>query len=318
MRRQLDASGVAAEHGDAADVTLLASNGEFEAIDPRQAFLAAGIGAQGEFLQRHIAVEQFDIELAAVLFHRQQGALADTVAVPQPGHGTGEQHDQKHIEQIDHRNSRFKSQSLPYLPHNSQARALQRGRELISVRSTSQKEFAMHCPACRTTRLQPTKLDGGLLAHGCAACSGALVSLLYYRDWAERSPQEPQASEVAVSEAGDSQQALTCPKCSKLMGKYQISGTRANRLDLCGSCDEAWLDGGEWELLKALELSQRMPAIFTEAWQRRVRQQASEEARRQRFTRLVGEEAINRADEVRAWLNDHPQRRELLFYIGHD
>jgi len=40
--------------------------------------------------------------------------------------------------------------------------------------------------------------------------------------------------------------------------------------------------------------------------------------RRERFTPIAGGEAIARADEVRAWLKDHPQRRELLFYIGHD
>lgn len=61
-----------------------------------------------------------------------------------------------------------------------------------------------------------------------------------------------------------------------------------------------------------------MPAIFTDAWQRQVRQQASEQARRERFSRIAGEEAIARADEIRTWLKDHPQRRELLFYIGHD
>jgi hypothetical protein len=44
----------------------------------------------------------------------------------------------------------------------------------------------MHCPACHTTTLQPTTLDDGLLAHGGPQCSGALVALLYYRDWAER------------------------------------------------------------------------------------------------------------------------------------
>ncbi|MFP6800662.1 MAG: zf-TFIIB domain-containing protein [Pseudomonas sp.] len=177
----------------------------------------------------------------------------------------------------------------------------------------------MQCPACRTTPLQPTKLDDGLLAHGCPQCSGALVALLYYRDWAERQPQndEPQPQVEAVP-ASESQQALSCPKCAKLMSKFQISGTHSNRLDLCSSCDEAWLDNGEWQLLKALELSHKMPSIFTEAWQRKVRQQASEEARRQRFARLVGDEAIVRADDIRSWLKDHPQRRELLFYIGHE
>ena len=32
----------------------------------------------------------------------------------------------------------------------------------------------------------------------------------------------------------------------------------------------------------------------------------------------LGAEAVARADEVRAWLKDHPQRRELLHYIGHE
>ena len=88
----------------------------------------------------------------------------------------------------------------------------------------------MQCPACRTSPLQPTKLDDGLLAHGCPQCSGALVAWLYYRDWAERQPQndEPQA-QVAAEAASESQQALSCPKCAKLMSKFQISGTRANR-----------------------------------------------------------------------------------------
>ena len=127
----------------------------------------------------------------------------------------------------------------------------------------------MHCPACRTTRLQPARLEDGLLGHDCAQCQGTLVSLLHYRDWAERQPAHETSVELAAeAEAGETSHALSCPKCAKLMSKFQISGARANRLDLCGTCDEAWLDSGEWQLLKALELSQRMPAIFTDAWQR--------------------------------------------------
>lgn len=177
----------------------------------------------------------------------------------------------------------------------------------------------MHCPACRTTRLQPARLEDGLLAHACPQCSGTLVSLLHYRDWAERQPAgEVPTALMAEEQAGETAHALSCPKCARMMSKFQISGTRANRLDLCGRCDEAWLDDGEWQLLKALELSHRMPAIFTDAWQRQVRREASEEARRQRFRRIAGDEAIARADEIRAWLEKHPQRRELLFYIAHD
>lgn len=38
----------------------------------------------------------------------------------------------------------------------------------------------MHCPACRDSQLKPTKLDDGLLAHGCERCSGALVALVLH------------------------------------------------------------------------------------------------------------------------------------------
>jgi Zn-finger nucleic acid-binding protein len=166
--------------------------------------------------------------------------------------------------------------------------------------------------------LQPTTLDDGLWAHGCPQCSSALVALLYYRDWAERQPHNDELQvQVDVDAAHERLQALSGPSCARLMSKVQISGTHCRRLDLCGRCDEAWLVNGEWYLLKALALSHKMPSIFTEAWQRKARQHATEQARWQRVACLVGDEAVSRADEIRRGLNDHPQRRESLFCIGH-
>jgi hypothetical protein len=43
----------------------------------------------------------------------------------------------------------------------------------------------MLCPKCRHIELQPTKIDDGLPAMGCPSCEGSLISLLYYREWAE-------------------------------------------------------------------------------------------------------------------------------------
>ncbi len=94
----------------------------------------------------------------------------------------------------------------------------------------------MQCPACRTRCLQPAILDDGLLGHGCPHCAGTLVSLLYYRDWAERQPAADASAELAAeTEVGETSHALSCPKCAKLMSKFQIHGTRANRFDLCAS-----------------------------------------------------------------------------------
>lgn len=183
----------------------------------------------------------------------------------------------------------------------------------------------MKCPKCKTVELRATKLEDGLLAHGCSDCNGVFVSLLYYRDWAERTRYGLQEEGIATPqdsfsniEADDSVTALTCPKCARLMRKFKVSGNHTNRLDLCTSCDEAWLDGGEWELLKALALSHEMPKVFTEEWQKRVRKQTLDNERGARFERLVGTAERAKAEEVRDWLKDHPHRQEILFYLNHE
>ena len=43
----------------------------------------------------------------------------------------------------------------------------------------------MKCPRCKTTDLRPTMIEENLPAMACPACEGSLVSLLYYRHWAE-------------------------------------------------------------------------------------------------------------------------------------
>ncbi|MCW8879139.1 MAG: zf-TFIIB domain-containing protein [Kangiellaceae bacterium] len=178
----------------------------------------------------------------------------------------------------------------------------------------------MQCPKCKNVDLKPTKIDDGLPAMGCVQCNGAFISLLYYRDWAERAGDVHDAPTVELLkglESEDSSAALNCPKCVRLMQKFRISGCSNNRLDLCTSCDEAWLDGGEWELLKALELTTEVPMVFSEQWQKKVRDQVSEEARRQRFMKILGEEDLRRADDFRSWLKEHPRRNDIMFYVNH-
>ncbi len=186
----------------------------------------------------------------------------------------------------------------------------------------------MKCPKCKDVNLKATKLDEGLPVMGCVQCEGAVLPLLYYRDWAERSVMKPEATDASAvnhsmgesirSEAVDSKVALNCPKCSKIMSKYAVSGCSANRLDLCLSCDEAWLDGGEWELLKALELSKNMPIVFTEAWQRKIRKEKTESARLDRLAQSIGSDDIERVAEMRNWIAQHPRKKEIVHFLGLD
>ena len=180
----------------------------------------------------------------------------------------------------------------------------------------------MKCPKCKTSNLHPTKMEQGLSGMGCNECNGVFVSLLYYRDWAERfldaSAENESAEALNPEELENTHNAMSCPKCSRLMTKYRVSSEYDNRLDLCVNCDEAWLDKGEWLLLKSLSLGSNMPLVFTEQWQKQVRQQVSEDARRARFVDSLGEDVVSEADKVRQWLKDSSQRGQILLYLNYE
>jgi Zn-finger nucleic acid-binding protein len=175
----------------------------------------------------------------------------------------------------------------------------------------------MKCPHCKTTELQPTMIEEYLPAMGCGTCHGSLLSLLYYRHWAEtrKAPAAVAEGAAAALETTDTTTAVTCPKCERVMAKYKITGRVSNRLDVCSTCDEAWLDGGEWELLEALQLSLQMPAIFTDAWQRRIRRELTEETRRAILTRMIGEEGTATVEGFRNWLGKSKHKSDILTYL---
>jgi len=175
----------------------------------------------------------------------------------------------------------------------------------------------MKCPKCKTPDLRATRIDMELPAAGCTTCHGALVSLLYYRDWAERHRNDPAGlpKEPAQVDAHDTSTALLCPKCGRLMTKYKIAGCVSNRLDVCPGCDEAWLDGGEWELLKALELSHELPAVFTDRWQKNIRRQVAEDARRGLLRKTIGEPALKEVEEFKTWLDRNDHKGDILVYL---
>lgn len=174
----------------------------------------------------------------------------------------------------------------------------------------------MHCSTCKNTQLEPQELEPGLVAASCPSCNGALVSLMNYRFWADRyasaSVADASANDVEI---GESESVHSCPKCSRLMVKYQIGPQTHHKLDLCSACDEAWLDKGEWQLLKSLDLQGKLPKIFTDAWQRNIRKQRQEIALNERYEKLLGEESFSRVKEFRDWLLQQPNKDAIKQYL---
>jgi Zn-finger nucleic acid-binding protein len=193
-------------------------------------------------------------------------------------------------------------------------------RELLHNRATTRWRTARmsRCPSCADQTLGPIHLgNSDLPALGCEGCGGALLSLIGYRDWRDRTGADAvdaASGTVAVPEVNDTQSALRCPKCSGFMTKYRFSSEARNQIDLCDHCDEVWLDHGEWELLGRFALSSRLATIFTRPWQNRLR---SEEARQRaeiRWQATLGDD-YPRARELRSWLAGHPKGKELLGYL---
>lgn len=175
----------------------------------------------------------------------------------------------------------------------------------------------MKCPACHGSDLEPKQLEDGLIAASCSKCDGALLSLINYRYWAQHAELAKEAGELESLEAsGDTEEkAQVCPKCARLMTKFKIGLMTANQLDLCSHCDEAWLDKGEWRLLKQLELHGQLPKIFTEAWQRGIRKERMYNLVKQRYIDMIGTEDFDRVEQFKQWLDQHPNREDIKQFI---
>jgi len=170
----------------------------------------------------------------------------------------------------------------------------------------------MNCPKCNGYRLKPQKLENGLLAFACDNCQGSLLPMLQYLQWAEyHSTTIDRCTEFKSDETS---QALLCPKCSGLMTKYRISAQSENRLDICNRCYETWLDSGEWQLLKHLHVLDKLPKIFTEAWQKNIRSELVDEKQQNRDKTHFGND-FEQIKTFKAWLEKYDKKEDVLIYL---
>ncbi len=173
----------------------------------------------------------------------------------------------------------------------------------------------MQCPSCSSSTLRPIKLHSRLAARQCGKCNGVLIDLLNYREWAEVFNEGEPADIPVLDEVNDTTKALACPKCSRIMLKFRITGSTSNRVDVCSSCDEAWLDKGEWELLGSLRIQHKLNAVFTEPWQRNIREETANRAQEKKFKELLGSEEYEKLVRIKKWVSKHPNKADLVRYI---
>ncbi len=114
----------------------------------------------------------------------------------------------------------------------------------------------------------------------------------------------------------DSKRALICPKSGTIMRKFRISAASSHKLDYSAAVGGLWLDNGEWELLKQEGLAGHLNAIFTQAWQNKVRQDNSMGNFGDIYQDKFGQQTYQKVKEFRDWLGAQPNRAELRAYLA--
>lgn len=168
----------------------------------------------------------------------------------------------------------------------------------------------MKCTICNVGELLPINLKKTLHCLQCNHCQGNWIKLSHYLAWqATQEPSTAAVDDINVEvDAIESKLALTCPETGGVMTKFKITSDTNHRIDWSSSAGALWLDKGEWELLVAKGVADKMNRIFTDQWQKKIRDETKRNNKEARYLKQFGENNYSRLKLVRSWL--HEQKNE--------
>jgi Zn-finger nucleic acid-binding protein len=175
----------------------------------------------------------------------------------------------------------------------------------------------MNCPVCKSSELTLTDLEPGLSSMKCQECGGNWIRGTEYWKWLEKQgPNPPERTEqddgLSLVEPG---KYIDCPECRFRMTKFLVGHGLGFTLDHCEGCKGIWLDRNEWEALKKRNLHDDLNAMFTAFWQRGARKEARKRHLEQIYTDRFGALDYTEIKRMRAWLDSHPNKQDLLAYL---
>lgn len=108
----------------------------------------------------------------------------------------------------------------------------------------------LNCPSCEQP-LESMSYEGQRL-HQCSGCEGHLVEHQNLRTIERKREVQVVAAAAGTStrSAGE-EEILLCPRCTRVMNKFQYGKQPMVMVDQCPSCKALWLDAGELEAIQA-------------------------------------------------------------------
>lgn len=176
----------------------------------------------------------------------------------------------------------------------------------------------MNCPVCRTNEIVSVELESSLRALRCEGCGGHWIGGAEYWSWLEKRadnlPERPPEVAATLSVA-DTTKAKLCPKCKSIMVKFRVGHETGFSIDQCGACKGIWFDRNELETLVQRNLHDDVNAIFTASWQAEAMNEERAKHLEDIYVQRFGAEDYREVKRVRAWLDGHKKRDELLAYL---
>ena len=177
----------------------------------------------------------------------------------------------------------------------------------------------MQCPVCKNKTLTHQEVESGLSSKGCGQCNGRWIASFQYWKWRDasgKSLQEKPADEGGDLLVNDSTNAKLCPECGHLLRRFPVGHGIEFGLDRCGNCGGTWFDANEWEVLKQRNLHDDVHKIFSEVWQRQVRDEEHQAAMEAFYKDKFGDDGYIKAQEIKNWIGGHPHKAELRAFLG--
>jgi Zn-finger nucleic acid-binding protein len=177
----------------------------------------------------------------------------------------------------------------------------------------------MKCPVCKNYALVARELEQNLSSQQCPHCNGRWIGSFQYWKWHETSGKSITESNPPASTehlVADSTKAKLCPECGHFLRRYSVGHDIEFGLDRCGNCGGMWFDQNEWEVLKCRNLHDDVHNIFSEIWQRQLRDKEHQAAMEAFYKEKFGVDDYQKAMDIKTWLDAHPSKAALRAFLG--
>lgn len=178
----------------------------------------------------------------------------------------------------------------------------------------------MKCISCKQGGLIPQKLEPNLPCHECNQCGGVWLTMSDYLNWIDktshRAPNDRPAQGALESLTEESASALLCPQSGRIMLKFRLGANCDRSVDYSPAANAVWLDKGEWQLIKQQRLETSLNLVFTDVWQRKIKQELTSQSLEKRFRNRFGDSHYEKLQEIHNWIYSQENPSEFIAYLA--